>query len=163
MPTTRYSTRELVLARLEKVREGLDEAIGRLRDDFLDWAPTEGMRTVRDQLLEIAGTEIQLLAKLRGEPDISWEETDARTDASSLAGLKKGLETARNDTLSFIDSASDEQLESPAGIPAGWHESLGLTDAPVGEVLRGLAQHEAYHTGQLVSYLWARGDNPYKW
>ena len=30
------------------------------------------------------------------------------------------------------------------------------------EVLRNIAAHEWYHTGQLVSYLWTRGEDPYK-
>ena len=34
---------------------------------------------------------------------------------------------------------------------------------PISEVLRSIATHESYHTGQLITYLWMRGDNPYEW
>ena len=158
-----YSTRDLVIARLASARAGLNEAIARLDERFLDWAPAEGMRTIRGQLLEIVGTEIQFLARLRDGTSLTWELAEAQIHDRTLAGLTAELEARRDETLAYIASEPDEWLAGPAGFPTSWHETLGLTDAPVAEVLRGLAQHEAYHTGQLVSYLWARGDDPYQW
>ncbi|HTQ11431.1 MAG TPA: DinB family protein [Fimbriimonadaceae bacterium] len=158
-----YSTRELVVARLASVRAALEEAVSRLDERFLDWVPANGMRTVRGQLLEIVGTEIQFMARLRDGESLAWEHAEARIHDRSLAGLKQELAKRREETLAYIASQPDEWLEQPAGFPTSWQETLGLTDAPVAEVLRGLAQHEAYHTGQLVSYLWARGDDPYQW
>ncbi|MEX2242250.1 MAG: DinB family protein [Fimbriimonadaceae bacterium] len=84
-------------------------------------------------------------------------------DTDSLAGLKEVLRTVRAGTLEFLGSLSEEELATPAPFPERWFESLRLPSVPLSEAFRSIAQHEWYHTGQLVSYLWARGDDPYKW
>ena len=159
MPTTS----ELIEARLAFTRKGLDEAIGRLNQEMMSWAPATGMRTIAGQLVEIAGSEIQIVAIMQGGDFISDEEVRARIgDVDDLGRLVEYLPTVREGTLAYLHSLSERQLEAEVACP-GWHESLGLPITPRSEIFRGIAQHEAYHTGQLVSYLWARGDNPYKW
>ncbi|MBA3727044.1 MAG: DinB family protein [Armatimonadetes bacterium] len=151
-------------ARLALVRADLDEAMGRLRDEDLDWAPREGMRTVGGQLTEIAGTERQLLAWLRRQERIPFElANDFGDRAKSIEGMRGALEEVRGETLAYIDSLSEDQLEAPVPMDPLWFESLGQKEVPLGEPIRSLAQHEWYHVGQLVSYLWSRGDDPYKW
>jgi len=51
-------------------------------------------------------------------------------------------------------------LEESVSNPERWWEALRLTEGPRSEVLRNIASHEWYHTGQLIIYLWMRGDNP---
>ena len=158
------STKAHLKARLDFVRRELDGVLDHVQDDFLGWAPLEGMRTVGGQIVEIGGTEIQTLARLKGLDDVSWEEAQVRMgDASSLAHLRRRLAEVRAETLELLDSLSEDDLAAPTGKFKGWHESIGLAEVPVAEIFRGTAQHEYYHIGQLVSYLWARGDNPYKW
>ncbi|RYD49127.1 MAG: DinB family protein [Verrucomicrobiaceae bacterium] len=156
--------RTLIVARLNTVRKDLNDVLGRLNDKMLPWAPREGMRSTGDQLVEIFGTELQCVAKLKGEPELSWATIDTTVaEPDSLVYLRSRLEESRAATLVYIESLTEAQIKAPAIIPPDWFESMGLPQVPVGEVLRWIAQHEWYHTGQLVSYLWFRGDNPYAW
>lgn len=155
---------DLLKARLAIVREDLEEVLGRLSEDDLDWAPTPGMRTVRGQLIEIAATERQLLTWITDQRHLTYQEAeDFGEHSQTLDGLKQVLAGVRQQTSSVIDSLTAEELEAPFPFPERWFESLRQPHAPRAEAFRSVAQHEWYHTGQLVSYLWSRGDNPYKW
>ncbi len=156
--------RTVIKARLSQVRKDLIEAVGRLADDTLPWAPTPGMKTISALLVEILSYEKQDVALLRKEsiPDddavIQWIG-----NLASVQVIEQKLAEVRNDTLSYIDTLSDADLQADAGVPPEWQECLGLPWVSRAEVFRSIAQHEAYHTGQLVTYLWSRGDDPYKW
>ncbi len=159
-----FPLRDRLKARLALVRQDLEEVIERLSDADLTWAPTPGMRTVGGQLTEIAGTEIMLLRWMRDGEKISFQEAEAvAREARTLDELHEILDSTRSDTLAYIDSLSDEELDAFAPFPKGWFESLGRGAVPMSEAIRSLAQHEWYHVGQLVSYLWSRGDDPYQW
>lgn len=158
------TTRDLIEARLAFTRADLDEVIGRLDQSMMAWAPRDGMRTIAGQLVEIASCEVQLIRQLRRVPAVT--DADVRVmigQPDDLAVLKRFLSSVREDTLGYLRSLSDEELEQEAKIEHWSYETLGQRRAIRSEALRGIAQHEAYHTGQLVSYLWARGDNPYEW
>jgi hypothetical protein len=157
-------TADILKARLALVRKGLNEVLDHVSDDMLAWAPGEGMRTVAGQIVEIAGSEIQALAKLKDEPEITWEEAQALVgDASSLSYLRAKLLAVRAETLAHLETLSGSKLQEPTSQFLAWHEGLHLDAIPVGEVFTGIAMHENYHVGQLISYVWAKGDNPYKW
>ncbi|HWA82745.1 MAG TPA: DinB family protein [Fimbriimonadaceae bacterium] len=151
-------------ARLDLIRKDLDEVLVRLDDSLLPWAPTEGMRTVAGQLIEIAGTERQIVAWMRDGKRLTFQEAEAFDgDTTTLAGMKAILAAVRTQTLDYLASLSEEELETPAPFPPGWWDALCQPMMQRSEVFRSIAQHEWYHTGQLVSYLWSRGDNPYRW
>jgi uncharacterized damage-inducible protein DinB len=151
-------------ARLELVRADLHEVMSRLRDGDMNWAPREGMRTIGGQLAEIAGTERQILSYLRDGRAMDWKiANDFGEEGKSLDGMKTALARVRSDTLGYLGSLSEEQLETEVPMPKGWFESLGREAVPPSEVFRSLAAHEWYHVGQLVSYQWSRGDDPYEW
>jgi uncharacterized damage-inducible protein DinB len=152
-----------LLKRLELVRADLLEAMGRLSDADLPWAPTEGMRTVDGLFREIAGTEVALLDALQGKKARSFGAIEKRFLATTVEEWRGVLAGVRAETVAFIEARSEEELEAPVRLPKGWPESLGLDEVPTSEPLRTLAAHEWYHTGQLVSYLWSRGDDPYEW
>jgi len=155
--------RERVIARLNSVRADLDEVLRHLNPSLMPWAPSAGMRTVAGQLVEIAGSEYQLLMRVAHNEVIT--DGDIRDEIGTYEDfetLRKYLDDVRRQTLEYIGSLSDEALEEEVSIP-GWHESIGLPSLPRIEFFIGVASHEAYHVGQLVSYLWARGDNPYEW
>lgn len=144
-------------------RRNLDEAIGRVRPEMIGWAPSQGMKTIGDLLIEISGAELQVVAVLKGQPEIGDEDVKRLVgDPGSLAAILGFLRSVRTETLEYLDSLTEEDLAAEVDLK-GWHESIGLETVPRGEILRSVAQHEAYHTGQLVSYLWASGDDPYQW
>ena len=156
--------RERLKARMAIVREDLDEVLGRLSDADLPWAPAAGMRTVGGQLAEIAGTERQLLAWMRDGKHLPFEDAmNFGESAATLSGMKDVLSETRRETLAYLDSLPETDLETQAPFPERWFESLRQPMMQPSEAFRSIAQHEWYHVGQLVSYLWSRGDDPYKW
>ena len=154
----------LIRASLKSTRAELAEVFPHLTDDILDWSPTPGMRTIKGQIVEILGTEESIVARLMGKPRRPFSEVEAdfvvleRT--SDFIGK---LAEVRAVTLCFLDSLSCEQLDLPVDLPDDYRSYLDLDVVPVSEMLRFLVRHESYHTGQLVSYLWARGNDPYTW
>lgn len=130
---------------------------------MLAWAPAEGMRTVSGQLVEIIEVEAQLVPVLRDGKQLSDPELEAMIgDKSSLERLKTVLTEVRDRTLAELESLSDEQLAEEVDLPQ-WYGAFWPKLCPLGEHFRNVAEHEFYHTGQLISYMWARGDNPYDW
>lgn len=153
-----------IRARLALVREDLDEVLARLNEDDLGWAPTSGMRTIAGQLTEIACTEKQVLLWMRDGKHVPYSELLGQDEnGASLTAMKDVLAHTRQSTLAYLDSLSPEELEIPVPFPERWFESLRQPTMARSEAFRSIAQHEWYHVGQLVSYLWSRSDDPYKW
>jgi len=151
-------------ARLAFVRRDFDEVLGRIDQTMLDWAPAEGMRTIGGQLVEVLITEMQIVANLREGKRISDDEAKAMVgNYDDLAHLRHSLKAVREDTLAYLDSFSEAELAEEISFDGGWMASLGLPTIPRAEIFINIAGHEWYHTGQLTSYLWARGDHPYDW
>jgi len=157
-------TKELLKARFNLVRRDLNRVLDRLTDELLQWAPREGMRTVGGQLFEIAGKEIELLNWMKQKGEGEWVEVEEYGGReNSVDGWKSVFQEARKETLSYMDSLSESELQSPVKFPTDWWEGLLQPELPMHECFRTIAYHEWYHTGQLVSYLWSRGDDPYDW
>lgn len=159
------TTHLLIRANLSSVRKDLAEVFPRLTDDMLDWAPGAGMRTIQGQFVEMMTTEHAIVHRLQGKPRLSAEEMDAPYLAiKTVEGLIAKLNEERNETLAYLDSLDEAGVNAMAqDFSDGFLNWLDLNPCPVAELLRFIARHESYHAGQLVSYLWARGDDPYKW
>ncbi len=154
----------LLKARLALVRRDLDPIIKRIAPDLMEWAPAPGMRTISGQIVEIVGTEMQLIALLKDGKSIS--DAAAREiigDCGNLDNLRLALIEFRQQTLDFLDSLTETELADEISFDGGWFASLMLPTVPRAEVFVNIADHEWYHVGQLTSYLWARGDDPYGW
>lgn len=144
------------------VRRDLDECLERMTPDMLGWAPQKGMRTVAGQLVEIVATEMQLVTLLSEDRWIDDPEALAILGGSDdLEKLKTATQEVRERTLGYLNSLSEEELAEEVEFGGGWMGSLGLTAVPRAEVFVNIADHEWYHVGQLTSYLWARGIDPY--
>jgi uncharacterized damage-inducible protein DinB len=162
--TAKQTQRTLVKARLTNVRRWLDSALRRVTPELMEWAPAEGMRTVAGQLVEIIAVETPLVPRLKEGRQLSDPEVDAIIgDQHSLENLRRALIDVRQGTLAYLDSLSDDELceEIPSG--EAWFGTLWLPTMPRAEHFLNIAEHEFYHTGQLISYLWCHGDDPYKW
>lgn len=160
----RPTQHELLKGRLATVRADLDEVMSRLTDDLLEWAPTSRMRTVHGQLAEIAGTEIQILHWIKNQEALSFEQaTVGFADVASIDAWRQTLHDQRQETLRYLDSLTEDDLNELVEFPSDWFEALQLPAVPLSEGISSIAQHEWYHAGQLVSYVWSRGDDPYTW
>ena len=156
--------REFIKASLSSVRKDLDEVIARIQNGILDWAPTESMRTIKGQLVEILATEQNVCERLQGLPRRSYQEVEAPFLAlNDIQDFTAKLAKIRSATLSLLESLEDQELAAPAAVSEAFTEYVDLKVVPKSELFRFIARHESYHAGQLTSYLWSRGDNPYDW
>jgi uncharacterized damage-inducible protein DinB len=151
-------THDYLKARLQWVRHDFNEVLEKLTDADLPWRPTDDMLTVGGLLIEMANKEKELIAWLQsGEwPD---DDPDAFEETATLAEMRSVLATLREQTLRYIDSFDEAGLEELVPCPERWWEALGLEACPRSEILRNLAAHEWYHTGQLIVYLHARSES----
>lgn len=159
------TTRNVLLkARLALVRRDLDPLVKRITPELLQWAPAETMRTVAGQLVEIIATEIQLVTLLKEGRSLSDEAAhEIIGDCGDLDNLRTALAHFRQQTLDYLDSLSEADLAEEIPFDGGWFASLMLPTVPRAEIFLNIADHEWYHVGQLTSYLWARGHDPYSW
>jgi uncharacterized damage-inducible protein DinB len=159
-----HSRNELLKARLYLVRRDLEPIVARLSPELLEWAPAPNMRTLGGQIVEIVATEIQLVELLRTNRQLSDDEAATLIgDTTDLEVLQGALLTVRQQTLEYLDSLTPEELAEEVPFDGGWFASLMLPEVPRAEIFLNIADHEWYHVGQLTSYLWARGENPYDW
>lgn len=138
------------------MRQDFDEVLDQLTDADLALRPIDEMPSVAGLLVEMANKEKELIAWLRtGE----WPEDDpdAFEESAMLAEIRALFASLREDTLAYIDSFDDDGLEELVRCPDKWWEALRLEACPRSEILRNIASHEWYHTGQLIVYLNARG------
>lgn len=158
------TTTDLIRAQLSSVRKDLAETFPYLTDDMLEYAPAQGMRTIHGQFVEILATEKHSINKISGEQLKPFDETlNEFWEVKTVDGLIKKVKEVRQDTLAYLTSLDEASLAGPAPVSAEFAQWLELETVPISEVFRLIARHESYHTGQLVSYLWARGNNPYDW
>lgn len=138
------------------MRQDFDEVLDELTDADLALRPIGDMPSVAELLVEMANKEKELVAWLRtGE----WPEDDpdAFEESTTLAEIRAVFASLREDTLAYIDSFDEAGLEELVPCPEKWWEALRLEACPRSEILRNIASHEWYHTGQLIVYLRARG------
>lgn len=156
--------KEMLRSQLDSVRSDLVETYPHLTDDLLPWAPAEGMRTVQGQFVEMISTERAITTRLQGKESGNPDEEDAPLwAAKTVDELVKMLDETRALTLQLLDQTSEEDLHAQVKVSAGFAEYLGLETVTAAALFSFIARHESYHAGQLVSYLWSRGDNPYDW
>ena len=159
-----HSRHVLLKSRFALVRRDLDPLLDRITPDVLNWAPVAGMRTISGQIVEIVSTEMQIIALLREGKQISDEEAlEIIGDSNDLQNLRRALLETREKTFDYLDSLSGEQLTEEVPFDGGWFASLMLPIVPRAEIFLNIADHEWYHVGQLTSYLWALGHDPYEW
>jgi uncharacterized damage-inducible protein DinB len=151
-------THDYLKARLLYVRQDFDNVLEKVTDADLPLRPIDDMPSVAGLLVEMANKEKELIAWLqRGEwPD---DDPDAFEETATLAEMRSVFANLREETLRYIDSFDEAGLEDLVPCPEKWWEALRLEACPRSEILRNLAAHEWYHTGQLSVYLHARSES----
>lgn len=152
-----------LIKRLELVREDLTELYPQLQKLEINWAPSKGMRTIGGQLKEIASTEKEIFARIEGNLHPDFELISQECERQTLNEYITLLNEIRAKTSNYIQNSSEEELLTPLPMPHNWFFALQMAQAPPSELILWIAQHEWYHTGQLTSYLWMNGNNPYDW
>ena len=163
-PKAGPSQKERIVARLRFVRRDLNELLQHVSEDLAKYAPGEGVRPLDDQLLEIGMNEVMSVALLRDEVNLSHAEAEATlVHDGTVASLRQMLADVRQSTLAYIDGLSEDDLSEPVAANNPWFASFGLKEVPRYDALTSIALHEHYHVGQLVTYLWVSGSDPYSW
>ena len=157
--TTPLTPKDLLKARLSNVRGWLETVLRRLTPELLEWSPAPGMRTIAGQLVEIIAVEAPLVPYLKVGYQLTEAEVEAIVgDAQDLTKLLLVLTQVRQGTLDYLNSLTEEELSEivPSGNP--WFGTLWLPAMPRSEHFLNIAEHEYYHVGQLISYLWYKGE-----
>jgi uncharacterized damage-inducible protein DinB len=159
-----YSRKDLIKERFASTRNDLMEIVERISPDMLEWAPAPGMRTISGQLAEIIAVEMPLVPQLKENRRMPYSEVDEIIgDLGDLGNLRRWLDEVRETTLRYLDELSEGELAEEVPCGDAWFGTLWLEKMPRAEHFLNITEHEFYHVGQLVAYLWARGDDPYKW
>ena len=154
-------------ARLEReLNETRKELLGEIRSltaEDLSWAPKPDMKSYAALLQEIGVMEKLCIRWLKESATLDWREEDAAL--ASLATdpdkILQALEAIRAETLQYLRETSEEKLETPIAVAEDWRQYMGAELEPE-EFVRWISRHEYYHLGQIISYRWIQGNNPYK-
>jgi uncharacterized damage-inducible protein DinB len=154
-----------LLKELTVIRAELAEEVQRLTPEELDWAPRPDMKSFKALLLEIGWMEKFYTSWLLRQEVIDWDQT-AVSLVRDPAAVFEALMQVREETLSYLRACTEEQLQTPVQLPAECPPGEGpeYWEPPVepAEVIRWIARHEYYHLGQIITYRWLLGDNPYQ-
>lgn len=149
-----------LLFELEDVRKELLEVVNKLKPEEFDWRPRPDMKSPKALLQEIGTMEKISMTVVAGGPKLEWEKAVSWSGDDAKAILKD-LEKIRKETVRYLKTA-DEKLLKPLQLPKAWQQYFGGPTVAPEELVRWVARHEYYHLGQLVTYRWLLGYNPYK-
>lgn len=146
---------DLIREELDGVRKQLLEVAEKLGEDEFTWQPYPGMKTARDLLREIGTVEVVIVRALEGErvafaDAVRWQGEDLTSTLAQLREIREG-------TLQALARFPEGELLAERAHPFRPDETL----YPV-QAWNLLARHEYYHVGQLVTYRWLLGHNPYE-
>jgi hypothetical protein len=154
--------RDRLLHELDSIRNELIETISSLSKTDLDFAPRDGMKGYRALLIEIGAMEAESSILIRTGRVPEWSESESYVKGESVAELLESLAAIRQDLRAHIDQADEAELARQIPIPEEWWSFIGDSEIEVEELLRWVARHEYYHLGQIITYRWIQGNNPYR-
>lgn len=157
--------KDRLLQELNVIRTELAGEIRRIKPEELDWSPRPDleMKSFRALLQEIGAMERICMGWLIRREMLDWKECEAAvgSDESDPRQLLEGLGRIREATVGYLNACTEEALQAPVAAPKEWEVYWGAAIEPE-EAVRWVARHEYYHLGQIITYRWILGDNPYK-
>jgi uncharacterized damage-inducible protein DinB len=157
--------KDRLLKELNVIRAELTEEVQRIRPEELEWAPRPDMKSFKALLVEIGWMEKFYTSWLLHQAVVEWEHT-VESLANEPDAVLEAMGQVREETLTYLNACSEEQLQTPVPLPDVCPPGEGpeYWEPPVepAEVIRWIARHEYYHLGQIISYRWILGDNPYQ-
>ena len=154
--------RDRIIYELQQVRAELHEVCRTLTPSDLEYAPALGMRTLRGQLLEIKSTQDQIAEMILTGKYVSFSEPTDKEEQATCNELLNRLDITLSQLTTYLNSLENTDFANTIEVPESWQDFLGTTNIEIDELARWLARHEYYHIGQIVSYRWAQGHNPYE-
>jgi uncharacterized damage-inducible protein DinB len=147
---------------LRQVRNELLHELSQIDESDLDYAPAPSMKTYRDLIHEIAWIAAESTIVITESRIPTEQEAMDKINKSSLSALKEGLHIWHEKLLGHLSTATDESLKKTHRFESGWAKFFGTTDVELEELIRWIARHEYYHLGQIITYGWIQGRNPYR-
>jgi hypothetical protein len=122
------------------------------------WTPAPGRKSIWQLALHIAYWKYAVRRRLEGgtaprfpRTPANWPHPPGQLDARHWA-----------EDVALLKSEHERLLETIAAIPSSRYDTAlpGGKRWTVGELIVGIAQHDAYHTGQIqmLKRLWAAGN-----
>jgi hypothetical protein len=154
-------------SRIERLLFELDQVRRELRTeakyiDDIDWAPTPDMKSYRALLLEVGAMQAETFVMLSERRIPEWSESESLVAGDTVSDKLSSLDTTLEKIKMVLMATKDDALEATVTVPHEWVASFGAREVEIEEFVRWVARHEYYHLGQIVSYNWIRGINPYK-
>jgi len=145
--------KERLIKGFARVREQLVEALEGCNDEEFTWKPRPDMKSVQEMLRECGTIETIIVTYAQTEEQLEFE-TAVPWKGDNLKVTMKELEKIRGDTLQYIETLSEEELDATRLNPRG-------EETEIEEFLRSIYIHEYYHVGQIIYNRWLLGHNPY--
>jgi uncharacterized damage-inducible protein DinB len=129
----------------------LAEALADVRAADAAARPAAGVHGIWELALHLAAWTREAARRLDGAPaaepaEGDWPPLPDDTSAAAWSDARADLGRARDELLRTLARVPAERLEEPAP-SLGDHGAAALTHA---DMLHGVAQHAAYHGGQIV-------------
>lgn len=116
-----------------------------------DEHPLAGAHSIRELVLHMTAWTNEVRARLAGAkaglPKEGDWPTDAAADEQSWSAARAALDRAHDALASAVRASSAEALARPVTDTRDAALGAGVSMA---QMLAGLAQHDAYHTGQII-------------
>jgi uncharacterized damage-inducible protein DinB len=149
-----------LLRELKDIRDELQQVVRKFQPEEFHWQPRPGMKSAKDLLQEIGRMEKICMNVAMGGPKLEWQNAVSWSGTDVTATLED-LAAVRTETVRHLQSTSDERLHNPIQLPDSWHQYFAGPTVELEEIIRWVARHEYYHLGQLITYRWLLGYNPY--
>jgi uncharacterized damage-inducible protein DinB len=146
--------KERITADFKRIRDELFETLKNCKPEEFDWQPRPGMKSVKAMLRECGTLERVAISVMRDGKAPDWEKAVAWS-GEDLSTTLKDLEKIRQETLAFLHSCTEAQLDKVYTLRPG-------RDLEGEELFRLITRHEYYHSGQIIYNRWLLGYNPYQ-
>lgn len=147
---------------LRTVRRELKETLAEIPDSELDYAPAPSMKSYRKLLEEVGAMLVETLVMVTEGRVPRWKECEARIQGDTFETIVASMDAALDELVAFIAQGPSDRWSREVEIPDLWEKYFGTTSLEPEELIRWVARHEYYHHGQIVSYRWIQGFNPYE-
>jgi uncharacterized damage-inducible protein DinB len=138
------SFHDAFLSSFDQANEKVVALAGAFSQDQYGWRPDEGVRSVSEALMHVAGANFFFGGMLGGEVPADYEgknlEAEVSNKEDAIKALKASIEFARSAIAGVSTEALDEQIE------------LFGNDAPRMSLVLLIGDHANEHLGQLIAY-----------
>lgn len=156
------SIAERLLIEMRQIREELRQTVSPIADTDLDYAPAEGMKGYRALLQEIGAMQAETMLFLTTGKVPEWSDCGAMIHGDTFAALLETMDAVQSSLTAYLQGAEDDELRSTLPMPEEWVGFFETHRIEREELVRWVCRHEYYHLGQIVTYRWIQGHNPYR-